>query len=122
MGESAQETRYSVAEFEIRNGRIVGEIKPVKITESFEDFSRLLGNKTPMTFKGVSTLGAISVKPLENGLEILPLPFTDDFEVTVARPVKRVLFDGEEIPFRTESGTATFKVIVDNAKRYRVEF
>ncbi len=122
MGESAQETRYSVAEFEIRNGKIVGEIKPVKITESFEDFSRLLGNKTPMTFNGISTLGAISVKPLENGLEILPLPFTDDFEVTVARPVKRVLFDGEEIPFRTESGTATFKVIVDNAKRYRVEF
>lgn len=122
MGESAQAGRYSVAEFEIRDGKIVGEIKPVKVRESFDDFSRLLGNKTPMTLNGVSTLGAVFVEPIENGLEILPLPFADNFDVTVNRPIKRVLFDGKEVPFKMENGAATFSATVEDAKRYRVEF
>lgn len=122
MGEYAQQERYAVAEFEVRDGKIVSEIKPVAITESMEDFSRLTGNKTAFTMNGVSTLGAVCVKPIENGLEILPLPPESEFDVTVTRPVKRVLCDGKDVEFKSENGTTTFRVLVEDAKTYRVEF
>lgn len=122
MGEFAQDNRYSVAEFEIREGRIVGEIRPVAISESVDDFSRLLGNRTPAEYRGVSTLGALYVKPMSDGLEILPLPSLPEFDVTVKGKVKRILFDGESVPFQQNGASAAFRVKVEDAKVYRVEF
>lgn len=125
MGESAQDVRYSVASFQIRDGKIDGEISPVAITETMDDFQRLVGNKTPFCWNGISTLGVIRVQPTENGLEILPLPPESEFDVTLEKsekPVKSVICDGKDVEFTTKDGRTTFHVKVEDAKIYKVEF
>ena len=66
----------------------------------------------------MTTLGSVYVKPAANGLEILPLPPMEEFDVTVDRPVKRVTCDGQEVPVKD----GTFRVKVGDAKIYQVEF
>ncbi len=126
MGETAQDGRYSVAKFEIRDGKIVGEITPVEMSVPMADFRRLLANKTPLSLNGVSTLGAVNVKKTADALEILPLPPQKEFDITITptagKSVKRVVCDGKEVEFRTENGSVTFRVHVEDAKVYRVEF
>ncbi|MDO4856658.1 MAG: hypothetical protein Q4A17_01780 [Thermoguttaceae bacterium] len=118
MGENAQEGRYAVAEFEVKDGKVVSEIKPVPITESPERYRSIMGNKTPFAFQGVMTLGSVYVKPTAKGLEILPLPPMEEFDVTLDRPVKRVTCDGQDVPVKD----GTFRVKVGDAKIYQVEF
>lgn len=128
MGEDAQETRYSVAKFQIRNGKIEGNIEPVEMTETKDDFLRLLANKTPLAFRGIETLGAVRVTPQENGLEILPLPVTRNFETftvtldeAVCGKVSQILFDGQEVPFVRDGSKVTWEVKVEDAKAYIVQ-
>ena len=124
MGEDAQETRYSVAKFRIRSGKIDGQIEPVEISETPEDFARLTANRTPARFGGVETLGALSVKKIADGWELLPIPLLDEFAVTmdesVVGKISSVTCSGQSVSL-TRSGTkVSFTVVAKDAKRYLV--
>ncbi|MDO4583318.1 MAG: hypothetical protein Q4D62_04350 [Planctomycetia bacterium] len=127
VGEDAQDGRYSVAKFQIRNGKIEGNIEPVERTETDEDFLRLLANRTPFAFRGIETLGAVRVTPQEKGLEILPLPVTPNFETfavtldeNVYGKVTQITCDGQEIPFTRDGNRVTWEAHVKDAKPYRL--
>ena len=112
IGQSAQETRYSIASFRIQNGKAVGQITPVEMEEPAEDFYRLWANQTPATVNGVETLGAVVVTPADNGWELLPIPLLPRFSVTldesVLGKVESVTLNGKSVELTRKDGKVTF--------------
>ncbi|MDO4571328.1 MAG: hypothetical protein Q4D38_13160 [Planctomycetia bacterium] len=127
MGQTAQQMRYSVAQFQLRNGRIVGEISPVECEESMEDFLRLRANTTPAKWGAFSTLGCIYVAPSAedaNVLEVLPLPMMSEFEVaydeSLGGRVEKIQCADEEVEFRREGTKIFFRAKSHDATVYRL--
>ena len=123
IGQSAQETRYSVASFRIQNGKAVGEITPVEMEEPAEDFYRLWANQTPASVNGVETLGAVVVTPTDNGWELLPIPLLKRFTVTldesVLGKIESVTLNGTNIELTRKDGKVTFEVEAKDAQVYK---
>lgn len=125
MGEDAQETRYSVAQFPIRSGKIAGAIEPVALTESPDDFARLRANRTPLRYRGIETRGALYVKKSATGWELTPLPLMERFEITmdesVVGKIHAVTNAGKEVPFFRDGSLVSFTVDARDAQKYIVE-
>ena len=128
IGEDAQETRYSVASLQIWNGRVASRIEPVGLSEPLEAFQHLLANTTPISRHGISTLGALKVTPTDGGLDLLPLPFLSEFDVTLdeselGKRVVRVLqSDGTETKLERTGRLVTIRVTAgDEPKTWHVE-
>ncbi|MBR5710504.1 MAG: hypothetical protein IKX40_07075 [Thermoguttaceae bacterium] len=123
IGQSAQETRYSVASFRIQNGKAVGEITPVEMEEPAEDFYRLWANQTPASVNGVETLGTVVVTPKDNGWELLPIPLLKRFSVTldesVLGKIESVTLNGKSVELTRKDGKVTFDVEARDAQRYK---
>ena len=123
IGQSAQETRYSIASFRIQNGKVVGQITPVEMEEPAEDFYRLWANQTPATVNGVETLGAVVVTPADNGWELLPIPLLPRFSVTldesVLGKVESVTLNGKSVELTRKDGKVTFDVEAKDAQVYK---
>lgn len=124
IGQTAQETRYSVASFRIQNGKAVGQITPVEMEEPAEDFYRLWANQTPATVNGVETLGAVVVSPADNGWELLPIPLLPRFSVmldeSVLGKVESVTLNGKSVELTRKDGKVTFDVEAKDAQKYIV--
>ena len=123
IGQSAQETRYSVASFRIQNGKAVGEITPVEMEEPAEDFYRLWANQTPASVNGVETLCAVVVTPTDNGWELLPIPLLKRFSVTldesVLGKIEFVTLNGANVELTRKDGKVTFDVEAKDAQVYK---
>ncbi|MBR5160989.1 MAG: hypothetical protein IKW80_05130, partial [Thermoguttaceae bacterium] len=123
IGQSAQETRYSIASFRIQHGKAVGEITPVEMEEAAEDFYRLWANQTPASLNGVETLGAVVVTPTDNGWELLPIPLMPRFSVTldesVLGKIESVTLNGNSVELTRKDGKVTFEVEAKDAQKYK---
>lgn len=129
MGEDAREIRYSIAEFKIqRNGKNSSlSITPLPLSEHRDLFMRLLGNTKPLEWKGISTLGAISVIPEKDRWTILPIPTLDQFEIAldqekIGRSIQSITCEGKDIPMIQNGKIVRFNVEAKNAVPYCVRF
>lgn len=115
VGDISGSNLYAIGTLTVtRNGAASVSFAPLPPDEDRALFARLRANKTPASYRGVSTLGAVEVVPVsDTEWKIRPIPGYADFDVTLeetSRAVLRVLHRGEEIPVKHGEGNAEFRI------------
>ncbi len=133
MESVAGSSRYTIGLLKIKrvNGKITLAVENFdsqkETLNNVRTIARYHGNKTPFTFRGVETKGAVSVTPGSDSWKILPLPVIPKFEIAldekvIGKTVDRIVLNGVPVDVRRNGSKAVFEAEAKNVNLYEVKF